>query len=223
MATVYSSMPMTGIDKRPVSGPVQVAAPGPRGVGGSGLDGDTVCELRHHGGDHQAVYVYTSEDYAYFGALLGRSLRPGMFGDNLTTVGVNVNDTVVGETWQIGDELLLQVSDPRIPCRTFAGWLGEQGWIRRFTQEARSGTYFRVLRPGPVRAGGEIVVRDRPDHGVTVRTAFRALTTHPELLPELLPVTALAPRTQKMVRRRCASGQTQGLHPLGVSELQSAE
>ena len=200
----HASMSITGIDKQPVSGPVGVGAPGPRGVGASGLVGDTVCDLRHHGGDDQAVYVYASEDYTYWTGLLGRSLRPGMFGENLTTVGVDVNHTVVGEVWQVGSDLLMQVSDPRIPCRTFAGWLGEQGWIRRFTQEARPGTYLRVWQPGLVRAGDEIVVRDRPDHGVTVRTAFRALTDHPELLPELLPATGLAPATLEMVRRRTA-------------------
>ena len=200
----HASMRTTGIDKQPVSGPVEVVAPGPRGVGASGLIGDTVCDLRHHGGDDQAVYAYADEDYTYWTGLLGRSLRPGMFGENLTTVGVDVTHAVVGEVWQVGSDLLMQVSDPRIPCRTFAGWLGEQGWIRRFTQEARPGTYLRVLQPGLVRAGDEIVVRDRPDHGVTVQTAFRAMTDHPELLPELLAATGLAPATLEMVRRRTA-------------------
>jgi MOSC domain-containing protein YiiM len=42
---------LTGIDKRPVDGPRQVFAPGPKGTGGSGLEGDTIVDTRHHGGD----------------------------------------------------------------------------------------------------------------------------------------------------------------------------
>lgn len=78
---------VTGIDKRPVEGPVRVAAPGPKGVGGSGLAGDAVCELRHHGGNDQAVYAFAREDLDEWERELGRSLANGCFGENLTTAG----------------------------------------------------------------------------------------------------------------------------------------
>ena len=47
-AVPYTDEPegLTGIDKRPTDGPVRVAAPGPKGVGGSGLAGDAVCNPR---------------------------------------------------------------------------------------------------------------------------------------------------------------------------------
>lgn len=55
---------VTGHGKRPVPGPVRVFAPGPRATGlGSGVEGDAVCDRRHHGGDHQAVYAYAREDW----------------------------------------------------------------------------------------------------------------------------------------------------------------
>ena len=57
-ASAHSVLGVTGIDKRPVAGPVEVRAPGPKGVGGSGLSGDDVCDLRHHGGNDQAVYAF---------------------------------------------------------------------------------------------------------------------------------------------------------------------
>ncbi|MDX2783217.1 hypothetical protein PV379_38815, partial [Streptomyces caniscabiei] len=37
---VEESKKVTGIDKRPVAGPVRVAAPGPKGVGASGVPGN---------------------------------------------------------------------------------------------------------------------------------------------------------------------------------------
>lgn len=177
---------VTGIDKRPADGPVRVAAPGPRGTGGSGLAGDAIGDLRHHGGDDQAVYAYAREDLDAWEGELGRSLPNGVFGENLTTSGVDVNGALVGERWRVGPELLLELSGVRIPCRTFAGWLGEQGWVKRFTQAEVPGAYFRVLEPGEVRAGDAIQVLHRPDHEVSVAFLMRALTTDKQLLPRIL-------------------------------------
>lgn len=196
----------TAIDKRPVDHPVQVTAPGPKGVGGSGLEGDAIASRRHHGGNDQAVYAYAREDLDAWAAELGRPLVSGGFGENLTTEGLDVSGAVVGDCWAIGPSLVLQVSDPRIPCRTFAAFLGERGWIRRFTERAACGTYLRVIRPGPVRAGDEIEVLDRPGHGVTVSQVFRGLTREPELLPSLLPATALSAEAQRSIARRTRSG-----------------
>jgi hypothetical protein len=57
--TEHSSMGVTGIDKRPMTGAVDVRAPGAKQDGlGSGLVGDAICDRRHHGGNDQAVYAY---------------------------------------------------------------------------------------------------------------------------------------------------------------------
>ena len=134
----WKPVALTGIDKRPVSGPVQVTAPGPKGTGAVGLAGDRVYDVKHHGGSDQAVYAYAREDLDEWQAELGVRLRNGVFGENLTTEGVAVNDALVGERWRIGDEVLLEVCCPRIPCGTFQGWLGRAGWIRRFTEAANN-------------------------------------------------------------------------------------
>ncbi|MGW2596895.1 MOSC domain-containing protein [Streptomyces klenkii] len=190
----------TAIDKRPVDGPVAVSAPGPKGTGGSGLAGDTIVSLRHHGGDDQAVYAFAREDLDRWERELGRPLPDGSFGENLTTSGVDVNGARIGERWRIGPDLVLEVSAPRIPCRTFAAWLGEAGWIKRFTQEAAPGAYLRVIEPGEIRAGDEISVVHRPGHEVTVSFVFRANTVERALLPRVLAAgDALHPETRKKV------------------------
>ncbi len=188
----------TGIDKRPATGPVAVAAPGPKGTAGSGLAGDTVVHLRHHGGDDQAVYAFAREDLDDWERELGRALPGGSFGENLTTSGIDVNGARVGERWRIGTDLLLEVTAPRIPCRMFADWLGENGWMRRFTQKAAPGAYLRVLEPGEIRAGDPVTVVHRPDHDVTISYVFRAITTERELLPGTLAAgDALHPETRE--------------------------
>ncbi|MDG4859074.1 MOSC domain-containing protein [Streptomyces sp. T-3] len=199
----------TGIDKRPTDGPVRVTAPGPKGVGASGLAGDTVADLRFHGGPDQAVYAYAREDLDRWETELGHPLAGGAFGENLTTSGVDVNGAKIGERWRIGPDLVLEVTSGRIPCRTFAGHLGEQGWIKRFTQAAVPGAYLRVIEPGEIRAGDPIEIVHRPDHEVTVSFGFRAGTTERELLPRVLAAgEALHPDLLRKAREYVAKHGT---------------
>ena len=192
----------TGIDKRPVEGPVAVMAPGPMGDGTVGLAGDRVYDVRNHGGTDQAVYAYAREDLDGWATEMGLALRNGVFGENLTTASVAVNDALIGERWRIGADVILEVSCPRIPCGTFQGWMGRQGWIRRFTQAAQPGTYLRVIEPGDIQAGDPVEIVHRPDHDVTVAMTFRALTLEDDLLPRLLVATALPAGIIELAGRR---------------------
>jgi len=204
----WKAVALTGIDKRPVSGPIEVTAPGPKGTGAVGLAGDRVYDVAHHGGDDQAVYAYAREDLDRWQAELGLRLGNGVFGENLTTEGVAVNGALIGERWRIGAEVLLEVCCPRIPCGTFQGWLGRSGWIKRFTEAALPGAYLRVIAPGRIQVGDPVVIEHRPDHDVTVAVTFRAITTEPELLPRLLAADALPEDTKDLVRRRTAGRAT---------------
>jgi len=198
----WKSTGTTGIDKRPVAGPVAVRAPGPKGTGAVGLAGDRVYDVAHHGGDDQAVYAYAREGLDRWAARLGRPLTDGVFGENLTTVGVDVDGALVGEHWRVGPDLLLEVSCPRIPCGTFQGWMAEHGWTKTFTAAAEPGAYLRVLEPGEIRAGDPVEVTHRPAHDVTIALAFRALTTRPDLLPRVVVADALPADDLARIRRR---------------------
>ncbi|MFB8143346.1 MOSC domain-containing protein [Streptomyces parvus] len=197
---------LSGIDKRPVEGPVEVRDPGPKGVGGSGLAGDAVCDLRHHGGSDQAVYAFAREDLdAWERELGGRKLADGMFGENFTTLGLDVSGALIGERWRVGADLVLEVTSGRIPCRTFAEHLGEKGWVRRFTQQGVTGAYLRVIEPGAVRAGDPVEIVHRPDHEITAALQFRASTTERTLLPSLLAAgEALHPEALRKAREYVA-------------------
>ena len=164
----------TAIDKRPVAS-VEVRDPGPkRGGLGSGVVGDDVVSRRHHGGSRQAVYAVAREELDWWGSALGRVLPDGMFGENLTTAGLEVDEAVVGEHWTVGSAVL-EVTAPRIPCATFHAWMGEPGWVRRFSERGRTGAYLAVVSPGTITTGDVVEVADRPQHGITVQEVFRAL------------------------------------------------
>jgi MOSC domain-containing protein YiiM len=168
---------MSSIDKRAVEGRVAVRR--------LGLDGDSQMDKANHGGPEQAVYAYAMEDLDDWAGLLNRELRPGQFGENLSTRGVDVTGALIGETWRVGTALL-QVSRPRFPCVVFQNWLAEPHWVKRFTDDGRPGAYFRVLEEGEIGAGDDIVIEDRPDHDVTIGLVFRARSTDRSLIPRLL-------------------------------------
>lgn len=191
---------VSAIDKHAVAEPVLVTT--------LGLSGDQVADTVHHGGPDQAVYAFALEDLDRWGELLGRPLRPGHVGENLTTVGIDVNDAEVGERWRVGSAVF-EVADVRIPCNDFKQWLGvtgydNRGWVKRFTAEGRPGPYLRVVEEGLLQVGDELEVVHRPGHGVTVTTMFRALTTEPALLPDLLRVDGLAAKARRRVDEHLA-------------------
>lgn len=189
----WAGIGRTSIDKQPVFGPVD--------VGAYGLAGDQVSDTVHHGGLDQAVYAFAREDLDQWAAALGSELRDGQFGENLTTTGIDVNEAEIGERWRVGADVVLEVTSIRTPCNDFKVWMGRTGhdnkaWVKRFAAEGRPGPYLRVLVPGAIAAGDEITVVHEPGHGVTVSTMFRALHTHPDLLPELLKVDRLVPQAR---------------------------
>jgi MOSC domain-containing protein YiiM len=197
----WAGLGRTSIDKRPVAGTVP--------VGTFGLRGDQVSDVKHHGGIDQAVYAFAREDLDAWGIELGREIRDGQFGENLTTAGIDVNESELGERWRIGT-VELEVSSVRIPCNDFKCWMGLSGydnaaWVKRFTAAGRPGPYLRVLVEGEMTAGDELTVVHRPGHGVTTSMMFRALTTESSLLPELLLVDGLVAEARERAEKYVAT------------------
>lgn len=149
----------TAIDKRPVDGPVEVTE--------LGLDGDTQCDRRYHGGPDKALYAYALEDNRWWSQRLDRDIPPGTFGENLTISGLDVNAAEIGETWQIGD-VVVEVRCPRTPCTNLAHRMGMPRFNQRFRRTGRVGAYLKVCQVGSIRAGAPVNVRSRPGHGVTI-------------------------------------------------------
>lgn len=195
---------VTGIDKRPVP-QIEVFAPGPRYGDGPGVVDDHVGDSEHHGGEHKAVYAYSREELDFWEGQLGRGLPDGSFGENLTTEGIDVEALLVGQPMRVGPEVVLEVSIPRSPCATFAAHVQEKGWVRRFTEHGRCGSYLRVLVPGTIRAGDEIELLEPPAHEVTMATAFAAAMGDDEASARVVAAECLPPMYhQRHVRRLAA-------------------
>jgi MOSC domain-containing protein YiiM len=184
----WAGLGRTAMDKQPVHGLVQATR--------LGLEGDQVGDTEFHGGPDQAVYAFAREDLDWWEGELGHEIRDGQFAENLTTRGLDVNESELGERWLIGT-VLLEVAMVRIPCNDFRNWqrlsgYDDRAWVKRFAQPGRPGPYLRVIQEGELQAGDDLTVVHQPGHGVTVSTLFRALTTERSLLPELRKVENLA-------------------------------
>ncbi|MDQ6929896.1 MAG: MOSC domain-containing protein [Candidatus Eremiobacteraeota bacterium] len=174
----------TAIFKYPVSGRIAV-----RGVN---LAGDDQADRENHGGPDRSLYAYASEDIAWWGQTLARSdITAGSFGENLTTLGLDVNAALIGERWRIGTALF-EVSQPRIPCFKLAMRLNEPKIVRLFAKSLRTGTYLRIIEEGAVAAGDAIEIEFRPGHEVSIRDFAEIYFSKREDAGRLLEASALS-------------------------------
>jgi MOSC domain-containing protein YiiM len=169
----------TGINKQSAAGRVAVHS--------LGLAEDEYGDKENHGGVDQAVYAYAREDLDWWTERLGRELRNGLFGENITTAGIDISAALIGETWQLGSAVV-QITTPRIPCVTFQSWMHEPHWVKRFADARRPGAYLRVLTEGSVCAGDELTVLTRPERAVTVAESMQAYYGDRGIMHRLLEV-----------------------------------
>ena len=178
----------TGIDKRAVEGPVIFA--------NEEVTGDVIVDRNHHGGFDQAVYAYSREDADWWQKQLGITIDNGRFGENLTTSGIDVNQALVGERWKIGSTIL-EVSQPRIPCRVFAGFWQRPTLIKEFMESGKPGTYLRIIQEGQINAGDAIEILSTPDHQITIADLYAAKNGERSKVQEIAAVKELSTKYQE--------------------------
>ena len=186
----------TGIDKRSVDGLIDFK--------NNGLDGDRVIDTNVHGGYDQAVYAYAREDAMWWEKEINEVIPAGRFGENLTTEGINVNAALIGERWKIGS-VILEVSQPRIPCRVFAGFWKRATLIKDFTQAGRPGTYLRIIQEGSAKAGDAIEVIQKPDHNVSISDLFAAKSGERSKINEIRDVSYLSTEFKEWAQKIAAT------------------
>ncbi len=140
---------ITGIFKKPQTGPVE--------IGPYGLKDDAICDTKHHGGLDQAVYLYGVPDYEYWAGEIGQTLEAGTFGENLTVENLESGKICIGDRFTLGS-MILEVTSPRIPCRTFAARMDDKLFVKKFLAANRPGIYCRVLANGSVAAGDALAL-----------------------------------------------------------------
>jgi MOSC domain-containing protein YiiM len=189
----------TGIRKAPVERAF---------AGALGLTGDVVADEENHGGPDQALYLYSAEDYAWWGGELGDVPEPGTFGENLTLSSFGEEQVRIGDRFRVGDALV-EVTAPRIPCSVFATRMQQAAWVKRFAAARRPGLYVRVLEPGEVGEGDPV---ERLGGGeahppvVELMDVWYERDAEPERLERLLAAPVAERARASLERRLAASG-----------------
>ena len=183
---------MSAIAKHPVDGRVRVE--------GVNVAGDAQADRRVHGGPDKAVYAYASEDIAWWEDVLGIDVPAGMFGENLTTEGVDVTNAVIGERWLVGT-VELEVCQPRQPCSKLGLRFGNPKMVKMFAQASRPGAYLRIVTEGELGVGDAVEVRSRPDHGVTIAMVSDAVFKDRSLAARVLEAPQLSVETAADLRQ----------------------
>ena len=187
---------VTGIWKAPVEGS--------RTVRRLNVDGDGQGDLKGHGGEHRAVYVYQRDSYRYWQDQLERDdFTFGQFGENFTVEGLGDDEVCIGDRYRIGSALF-EVSQPRVTCYRLGIRMDEPRMAALLVAHGRPGFYLRVLEEGDVRAGDAIVKTATGTEAMTVADVnallYLAGRHDVERLRRALRIPALSPGWQESLR-----------------------
>jgi MOSC domain-containing protein YiiM len=122
------------------------------------------------------VLSYSADHYPSWLPVLGpESATYGAFGENLTIAGLTEDYVCIGDVWQIGDTVQLQVSQPRQPCWKLARKWRLRDLVEQVQHTGRSGWYWRVLQTGAVVAGQPLTMLHRTRPEWTIAAANRVM------------------------------------------------
>jgi len=187
----------TGIYKEPVEGPVK--------AGAFGLDGDIQVDLANHGGKDKAIYVYTAENYRFWEGELKKPALPfGQFGENFTVSGMPDDTVHIGDIFQIGG-IVVQVTQPRVPCFKLGIRMGDPSFVNVFLTSGRTGFYLRVLEEGEVHRGDTIALLQEDQERLNIRDAMLAIVKGPgqqDIIEKALRIEALSGAWRESLEKR---------------------
>ena len=169
--------------------------------------GDQQADLVYHGGEHKAVYAFSSNHYDYWKEVLGnQDLCNGMFGENFTISNLSEEDINIGDQLRIGTALL-EVSQPRVPCFKLGIALDNKDILKLFTKNYCTGVYFRVLQPGVAKTGDSVFVEKKATHGISIKKLFQVYFDNKfvgfeSILSEALALNELAPEWKDKLKKK---------------------
>jgi MOSC domain-containing protein YiiM len=150
------------------------------------LEGDEQHHKKFHGGEFRPVLAYSAAHYPRWYQEYGRTLPYGSFGENLTLQGLDENNVALGDIFQLGDTVRVQVSQPRIPCDQIYRHLNIRGIRQRVAETRRTGWYMRVLDVGYIEAGMPVIRLEQPHPAWTIRW-LHDVADNPGAFPADLP------------------------------------
>ncbi len=186
----------TGIYKNPTKDPVF--------LGQTGVNKDSVCDTRVHGGEFKACYIFSEDHYHYWKNLYPNlDWQYGMFGENLTVKGLDESKLVIGDIYKVGNALV-QISQSREPCFKVAVKFESEAIIKQFIDYKSPGTYLRVLEEGTVQIGDTFQLIEKAENSLTTLDFYRQLFAkekNQELIRRIINNPALPEKKQNQFKK----------------------
>lgn len=161
-------------------------------LGREGFIGDEQADRNVHGGPEKAVHFYPATHYARLAARFPEAaplLVPGSIGENLSSLELDESDVRIGDIWRLGDALL-QVCQPRNPCWKIDARYASEGMAAFIAEQGLTGWYWRVVRPGQVILGAELLPEQIASNAPTLAAAMQVWQAHRPPLAELQGLAA---------------------------------
>ena len=188
----------SGIYKDLRRGPVKVSTLGCEGDEHAFRPGDVDKALMHYCSQHYPLWRSELAQRAHH-------FTPGSFGENLVSSSANERNICIGDIIRIGEEVLLQVSEPRGPCFKLNHRFEVKNMSRLSQDLGRTGWYYRVIRGGVIQQGDRIVLLERSHPKWTIANVQKYLyrdTRNIEAMQELVEVEPLGKDTRMIFSNR---------------------
>lgn len=157
----------TGIFKKPTNQPIYLDK--------EEVKGDEISNRKVHGGEFKACYLFSADHYTYWQNLYPHlDWHYGMLGENLTVEDFDETKIYVGDIYKVGNALI-QITQPREPCTTFAAKMGSLDILEQFIAHGRPGTYTKVLKEGNVSVGDTFKLVEKAKNSISITDFFKLL------------------------------------------------
>lgn len=165
--TINGKTQRTGIHKKPTTQAIYLEK--------ENVKGDEVTNRRVHGGEFKACYLFSADYYPHWENLYpDLDWHYGMLGENLTVEGLDETKIHIGDIYKVGDALI-EITQPREPCTTFAAKMGTLDIMEQFIIHGRPGTYTRVLQKGYVNVGDNFEVAEKTKNSISIADFFKLI------------------------------------------------
>ena len=186
----------TGIFKYPVDTPLT--------LGKNDVIGDTVIDRKHHAGANKACFLFAADQYSYWKHIYPHlEWNWGMFGENLTVLGMDESVMRIGDIYKIGTAVV-QVSQPREPCYKLGVRFRDQNIIPLYVNHAFPGTYLRLIEEGVVKNNDTLHLIEQSTNKLTVKQCFEVILARkkdPELVKLALDNKSLPEYKRERLRK----------------------
>lgn len=135
-------------------------------VGVEGIVGDWQQDRRHHGGPTRALCLYSMELIEALRAE-GHPIAPGTTGENVTVEGIKFSALRTGDRLALGDEVVIEITQPAAPCRTIRGSFCDED-SKRISNKLHPGwsrLYASIVAGGVIKPGDAVQVLNPVEYG----------------------------------------------------------